>query len=411
MNHLRPSSSSSFFSSSAGVVRDLIQPRLTAIWSERYFEGSCFDLWQAHFDWLTAEGVVTALHRDSPPVAPAGSTGHEMVDLLAQFIGQTGLVNAHLGLTSSDVCDNARLQQVAASLGWLDVGLTQLVLNLPHALLAGLPGGPTEPCLGFTHWQPAAPLTWGWRVLAWLAPLRLASRRRPVIHAKRFGGPVGDAASLQLVLGAVPVAEALDRFDTTYWHRLGDLAAPANLTPLQSSDHVDELAAVAWVAGIAAQLHKLAADWRFLASQGVVEMTAPAAAGSSSLPHKHNPHRWEKVCGLCRSAATVQQEMWDVAAHNSCERTLDTSWQIKHALPRMFLAVAEAIDLLGAHPPRVRSGRDLALLTEHSDEVNSDRELTRRVLRGEARWTAYLTALTRFAPSPPPPTAPASSSS
>ena len=370
-------------------------PRVVGAWSDDFFRTHCFDLWREHLNWLAAEGFAPALQTETDVIVPAPS-GHEMVDLLGEFIAHTGLINAHLGLTSSDVCDNVRLMQLACACGHVTAGVIQLIIELPQVLCELLPSGLRTETVGFTHWQPAAPITWGHRVLAWTGPLRYAAEHPPRLHAKQFGGPVGNGASLQRVLkcDALALTERLDHFQ---WDEFG-LNQPANPCPLQSSDHVDELAAVQWLARIAAQLHKLAADWRFLASLDVIKMSDPARIGSSSMPHKANPHHWEKVCGLCRSAATVQQELWDVAAHNSLERTLDTSWQIKHALPRACRCVAEAVDLLRAHLPRVRLFADADLLAKWTPLIDSDQQLTAEVLNGKSRWTAFLEATRQITP-------------
>jgi adenylosuccinate lyase len=365
-----------------------ILPHVADLFSADFFREQCFALWHAHLQWLQAEGFERALQDDSHPAALDRPSGHEMVDLLDSFIGGTGFVNAHLGLTSSDICDNVRLIQVQRACHWLALGATQLCLNLPELVMAGLPDDGESRTVGFTHWRPAAPITWYSRVHAWLAPLEVSVHRPPIIHAKQFGGPVGDGASLKLVLKVDRLQPALDRF---HWEPFG-LAQPQNRLPIQSSDHVDELLAVQWAVRLAAQLHKIAQDWRVLAGFGVLRPPA-VPAGSSSMPHKLNPFKWEKVCGLCRSAATTQAEMWDVAAHNSLERTLDTSWQLKHLLERCFTTLAEAVDLLAAHPPRIDRAADLALLRVHEDDLASDRDLTRRVLAGEARWPAYLQSI------------------
>jgi adenylosuccinate lyase len=371
---------------------DPILPPVTAVFGDDFFRELCFSLWHAHLRWLhTRVGFTDALRKRlrPAPAVPAGGFGHEMVDLLAQFIATTGLVNAHLGLTSSDICDNVRLMQIERATKLLHLGVTQWVLNFPEQLVARLPGRWQTWCAGLTHWQPAAPLSWDHRIRAWVAPFLEYGNQPPIIHAKQFGGPVGDAASLHLLCPGADLVAVLRSFD---WEPFG-LEPPSSDYPLQSSDHASELRAVQWAVRVGAQLHKVAQDWRVLAALGVVRPAAPAAAGSSSMPGKVNPHRWEKVCGLCRSAATAAAEMWDVAAHNSLERTLDTSWQLKHLLPRCFLTLAEAVDVLAANPAVIDPAGNERLLVEHDAELQRDRALTLRVLKGEDRWSAYLDLL------------------
>lgn len=349
------------------------------IFSDEYVHETCFSLWEAHLQWLHDCGFERALDRDEKVVVPDTSTGHEVVDLLASFVQSTGLVNAHLGLTSSDVIDNVRLMQVNASLGVIHSRLVELVNRFQARLDVD------EDTVGFTHWQPAAPITWRHRVRAWLEPVEILLERRPPIHAKQFGGPVGDARSLRRIV------TDFKTFDWSPFH----LKHPVNHHPIQSSDHLDELAAVNWCCAVAAQVHKIAQDLRFLASRRTIVIGRKANhAGSSSMPHKTNPYKWEKVCSCCRSMSTTSSEVWSVLAHNSLERTLDTSWQLKHALQRCFETLAIALDEMLAvefeiHVSHTRVETFLSAL-----DITSDARLMERILGGgESRWSAYLSML------------------
>ncbi len=355
--------------------------RIKIIWSDAWFRENCFALWEGHLKWLNDLGWDRALYRQDPPPERPAPTGHEVVDLLAEFVCGTGLVNAHAGLTSSDIVDNVRLMQVHQSLGEIDQ-----VLNLVNAhLRTTFENVQEEKTLGFTHWQPAAPITWGHRSRAWLSPLNWLQVTRPCIFAKRFGGPVGDRASLQLLAQHVHANLSDHPFP---WDNF-ELAQPNNAHPLQSSDHQSELHAAEWCTRVAAQLHKIAQDLRFLASHNLV-IPGRVTAGSSSMPHKVNPFKWEKVCSLCRSVASTHREVWDVAAHNSLERTLDTSWQLKHSLQRMFETLALALGEFAACEIRVNTGT----VPLHDEGIHSDRDLMRRILSGQDRWSAYWDMLT-----------------
>lgn len=355
-----------------------LQVRMGLVWSDGSTKSKCFALWDAHLKWLYDLGFPRAKEIWATQIELPQLSGHEVVDLLNEYVQTRGYVNAHLGLTSSDIVDNVRLMQTKDSLDNLFGAVSELILKLDQSF------GMNLDTVGFTHWQPAAPLNWFHRTQAWIAPLHLLLARIPTIRAKRFGGPVGDAASLRLIVGADRLV--VDHFD---WEPF-DLAQPDNPFPLQSSDHSCETQAVDWVCAVAAQLHKIAMDLRFLASHGLVYTKRPAGhAGSSSMPHKVNPYKWEKVCSICRSVSTTQAEMWSVAAHNGCERTLDTSWQLKSLLRRGFMGLALAIDEMLAVECGINQAENNRLLGQLRDKISSDHDLTRRVLAGESRWSAY----------------------
>lgn len=352
---------------------------INLVFSDKYIREKCFLLWHAHLRWLNENGFERALNETDPdPTIPNTSTGHEIVDLLAQFVQETGLVNAHTGLTSSDVIDNVRLMQVKESLDVIDTRLSKLINQLQTRLDVEVD------TVGFTHWQPAAPISWGRRTKSWLEPLNALRGRVPQVHAKQFGGPVGDARSLNRIIANV---------GSFKWDEFC-LLPPVNSYPIQSSDHLDEMAAVNWCCAVAAQVHKIAQDLRFLASRHTIIIARNKGhAGSSSMPHKTNPYKWEKVCSCCRSVSTTQQEIWSVMAHNSLERTLDTSWQLKHALERCFMTIATAIDEMIEVDFEINIPGVLVESMMSANEISTDVELMKRILGGESRWSAYLSML------------------
>lgn len=356
--------------------------KITVVFSDPTHEEICQDIWTAHLDWLAKCGFERALDQQDPPPELITPTGHEVVDMLSRFVSQTGLVNAHLGLTSSDVVDNARLVLIQLGLAVLRNRVADLCIHLRDSFkdVNGLQ------TVGFTHWQAAAPITWEHRVEAWISPLTFLQSRTPLVFAKMFGGPVGNAATLKKIIPA-------DRWKPFDWSSF-DIEYPVNHYPIQSSDHQSEQHAVAWITQVAAQVHKIAADLRFLCAKHEVRPTRKEGhAGSSSMAHKLNPHKWEKVCSICRSVSTTQGEMWSVAAHNGLERTLDTSWQLKSLLRRAFTGLAEALDIMVATQIEVNVYSSAAQLSNRLLRSDSDAELTRRVLAGEDRWSAYLSLL------------------
>lgn len=359
---------------------------VAVILSEDFADAKAFNLWEAHLLWLSQDlGWTRALEQaeDLKPEDFGPPSGHEVVDLLNDFIFQTGYVNAHTGLTSSDIVDNVRLIQLQELVATTCLSLYRLRKHVwNHA-------DSERETVGFTHWQPAAPLTWRHRVAAWMFPINQALSSAPVLYAKQFGGPVGDQASLKHLAAHLKVELGSHPFP---WDTFA-LQRPRNLHGLQSSDHTGEMEVIQWVARIAAALHKIALDLRFLASQGLVFIERPLGhAGSSSMPHKTNPYKWEKVCSITRSISTTQEEMWAVMANNSLERTLDTSWQLKALIARAFHGLGLALDEMcncrfgidAANEDRLRQLRPL---------LSSDRDLLNAVLGGQSRFHAFKASL------------------
>ncbi len=355
------------------------------IWGDDFIRVTSYALWHAHLDWLYSLGWKRAKeYKSQTKEMKLTGTGHEVVDLLSDFVHETGLVNAHIGLTSSDIIDNVRLVQVRQSLIQIDKVIYEVIRKLRGSFAFN-----TE-TPGFTHWQIAAPIEWQFRYHAWMMPITALTAAPPVITAKKFGGPVGDARSLRNLIGGTLIDD--NPFDWTPF----DLEFPQNPFPRQSSDFICETASVTWVCALMAQIHKIAADLRFLASHGLVKINRPTGhAGSSSMPHKTNPYKWEKVCGIARSVSSTAHEVWTVAAHNGLERTLDGSWQLKTALRRCFRDAAYALETMASVDVQIDFNQSIKLLNDHYKEVWSDVNMMERVIRGETRWDAYRAELAK----------------
>ncbi len=357
-----------------------ITPSLKQVWSPQSTNSIAFRLWWAHLHWMHQCGWSGAYSKASPEALKAlkDESRHEVVDLLRKFVAETGLVNAHAGLTSSDIVDNIRLIQCDQSV--------RIVVGHLHSVVTENKGrlGVAELCLGYTHWRPASRLTWEHRVSAWVSPLSRLEMSPPSITAKRFGGATGTGAAIEILQDE----GARIPFN---WGSFG-LRQPASSFPLQSSDHHAELECAHWLSAIAGQLHKMATDMRFLVQTGELRISrSDNYRGSSCMPLKVNPIEAEKVCALTRMVPGCYRTIWDCLAHNGLERTLDTSAALKDTLPRMFGLVGEAlvvmqefISVLGINHERCRH-----LLNYYGDAAAAEEEMARRIKGGKSRMEAY----------------------
>ena len=310
-------------------------------WSEETEERLFFEFWSAHALWLSDVVGWDRANQRGIYTAPHASSQHRTIDRLRRFIQATGLVNAHFGLTSSDVEDNVQRSQLAVSMHCLSAKLEYLL----HQMSSSFPDDMQIPA--FTHLQHAGAFSLHHRVAAWLTPLEINIRTMPVVHAKFLGGSVGDAMELiELVkrikrmnrhafgnLDEVGMMYVLTGFQRRFPWKAFMLQAPLNTYPTQSADYMDEFEAVSWMAKCAAQLHKIALDLRLMQGQGLVRQAHDEGyRGSSSIQEKNNPIGWEKACSIARTILPLPQEILTVIAHNALERTLDTSWQLRQTL-------------------------------------------------------------------------------
>jgi 3-carboxy-cis,cis-muconate cycloisomerase len=185
----------------------------------------------------------------------------------------------HHGSTSQDVIDTAMAIVTRRALDLIDVDLVRLVGILNALARAHL----HTPMLARTLMQPAQVISFGFKIVAWVAPLARArerlARARAAALRLQFGGAVGTLASV----GDKGPAVARR------------LAARLDLAAADAAWHVqrDDWAALGCeVAVVCGSLGKIGHDLALLAQAEVGEVAEPSApgrGGSSAMPQKRNP--------------------------------------------------------------------------------------------------------------------------
>lgn len=148
----------------------------------------------------------------------------------------------------------------------------------------------TVPMLALTHGQPATPTTLG-KELAVLAH-RLGRQLRRVEHAEYLGKLNGATGTYGAHVVAVPQAD-WPEVSRTFVEHLGLTWNPLT-TQIESHDWQAEL--YADLARFNRVLHNLATDvWTYISRGVFVQIPVAGATGSSTMPHKVNPIRFENA--------------------------------------------------------------------------------------------------------------------
>ncbi len=328
------------------------------VWSEVHKRCLLRRVWVALATAQHEAGLVTMeqladlrAHKDDVDIVRAAEIEAEIKhDLMAEvktYAEQCAVGGGiiHLGATSMDVLDNVDALRVRESL--------DLLLAATRALLADLADLITEraaqPCMAFTHIQPAEPTTVGYRLAQYgqdlLTDYRELRRVRDGIRGKGIKGAVGTSASYAELLAGTGVSAA---------ELEGRVMELLDLKPFpvatQTYPRKQDWLVLNALAGLAGSLHKFAFDLRILQSPPFGEWSEPFGAqqvGSSAMPFKLNPITAEKIDSLARYVATLPRVMWDNAAHSLLERTLDDSANRREVLPAAFLAVDELLKSAG----------------------------------------------------------------
>ncbi len=284
----------------------------------------------------------------------------------------------HLGLTSYDAEDTAlglRLVEAAAllerDLAELSAVLEQRAVEFKDTL-----------CMGRSHGVHAEPTTFGLKLAGWVDEMRrnagrLAEAKADVAVGK-ISGPVGTHAS-------VPPA-----VEEAVCARLGLGVDPVSTQVVSRDRHARF---VVTLAVIGASLERFATELRHLQRTEVMETEEPFSEGqkgSSSMPHKRNPEKLERVCGLARLLrgytvpALENVALWherDIS-HSSAERVI---------LPDACLALDYMLDLfttvmrgLQVYPERMRENMDASYGLPFSQRV-----LLALIEKGRSRQEAY----------------------
>ncbi|MBI4912680.1 MAG: adenylosuccinate lyase [Acidobacteria bacterium] len=241
----------------------------------------------------------------------------------------------HLGATSCFVTDNGDLLICHAALQLL----RKRLLDVLGALSTFAATWKEQPCLGFTHFQPAQPTTVGKRACLWIQDLLLdlgdldhLIATTPVRGVKGVTGT--QASFLELFDGDGAKVEALER---RFCEKVGHPAIPVSgqTATRKLEDRIGQV-----LCGIAASASKFACDLRLL--QHLKEVEEPFETkqiGSSAMPYKRNPMRSERINSLARFVLGLVPSSYQTSATQWMERTLDDSAHRRLTISQGLLAV------------------------------------------------------------------------
>ena len=251
----------------------------------------------------------------------------------------------HLGATSCYVTDNADIIIYRDALRIV----RERLLGVMKALADFADKYKDMPCLGYTHYQPAQPVTVGKRASLWLQDFATDLEDLDYLlgSLKLLGcrGTTGTEASfMELYEGAEDKIDEMNRiiasefgFDKKY-----DVCGQTYPRKLDS-----RIAAV--LSGIAQSAYKMADDIRLLQhDRQIEEPFEKDQIGSSAMPYKRNPMRCERICSLSRYIINDYGNTADTAATQWLERTLDDSANRRISLPEGFMAT-DAVLILCAN--------------------------------------------------------------
>ncbi|HEX6518620.1 MAG TPA: adenylosuccinate lyase [Streptosporangiaceae bacterium] len=277
-------------------------PDMGRVWSDAHK----YELWcrvevlvlEAHAQAGTVPADVVEPVRNAPPPTPEAVaeveavTDHDVIAFLTAWADNTTPRSAaayvHYGMTSSDLLDTALAVQLVEATDILLAKADRLVAVLRDHALAHR----STLRVGRTHGIHAEPDVWGHRVADFafaMARSRDRLRRaRSAVAVGTLSGPVGtysniDPAIETSVMAALGLRPADVATQVVMRDGIGEWISALALTAT-----VCEAVALEVRHGQRSELRELAEPFR------------TGQKGSSAMPHKKNPIRSERICGLAR---------------------------------------------------------------------------------------------------------------
>lgn len=249
----------------------------------------------------------------------------------------------HLGATSCYVGDNTDVIIMRDALLLVKKKLLNVINNL-----AGFAQQHREqPCLAYTHLQPAQLTTVGKRATLWINELLmdLEEVEYRISKLKLLGqkGTTGTQASfVELFGGDSAKIKALEK-------SIANEMGFEECVPVSGQTYSRKMDSMvlAVLGGIAQSCSKFSNDLRILAN--FKEMEEPFEKnqiGSSAMPYKRNPMRSERITSLARYVMIDTLNPAFTAGTQWFERTLDDSANKRVAVAEGFLAVDAILNIM-----------------------------------------------------------------
>ena len=368
-------------------------PAMKVIWSEENKFQSWLDVelavceaWE-HFG-IIPEGATAAIKAGAEFTVDRiyeieKETAHDLiafVKAVTENLGEEGRY-VHYGVTSYDIEDTAtalRMRQAA-----------DIIIEDLEKLLTAIAKLAREykmtPMIGRTHGVQAEPITFGFKMAVWYSEVKRDLER---MQATR------KAVSVGKISGAVGIFANVDpKVEEYVCNKLGLEPAPVSTQIVQRDRHAQFMTTLSI---IASSCENFATEMRNLQRTEILEvqeMFLPGQRGSSAMPHKRNPWRFESICGLARVVRSNSQPAMEniVSWH---ERDLTNSAAERVIMPDSCLAtdfmlnsLAKLLDRLELRTDNMK--RNLEMMGQL---VFSEHVLLALIMKGMTREEGYKVA-------------------
>ena len=248
----------------------------------------------------------------------------------------------HLGATSCYVGDNTDIIVMKEALELVKKKL----VNVIDILSKFATKYKDLPCLGYTHFQAAQPVTVGKRATLWLQDfLSDYHDLEYTLSSLRLLGSKGTTGTQASFVELFNDKEAPKKLDELIAKKMGF----EGVYPVSGQTYSRKVDCRVYniLSGIATSATKMTNDIRLLQHEKEIEEPFESSqVGSSAMPYKRNPMRSERIASLSRYVLANAMNPFMTASSQWLERTLDDSANRRIAIAEGFLAIDGVLDLL-----------------------------------------------------------------
>ncbi len=304
-----------------------------------------------------------------------------MVKALAEQAGPAG-GKIHLGATSADITETSKAILIKQSVDLVLIDIEKLI----QAIVRRAEETQDWLCIDRTHGQHALPTTYGFKLIGYADQLNTALeriRKDKELNVGKISGAVGTANSFtELGLDAA----ALEK------NTLTELGLPAGLHARQLPPRDNLLYLLADLVITGNILEKIASDFWNLSRTEIGEVSEETSAkqvGSSTMPHKKNPFRLERIMGM--SSILRGDLVTELELNFSHARDLKQSAPYRYRYPEIFITLDYMLrimaNIVGNMAIDKQRAYDNIFFTKGS--VMAERVMTDLALKGMDRQKAH----------------------
>jgi adenylosuccinate lyase len=235
----------------------------------------------------------------------------------------------HFGATSYDIEDTALSLQIRDALNIIEQDLKNLkrtILNLANQHKETI-------CIARTHGQHALPTTYGLKFSIWASEVQRHLERLNECKKRILVGKMTGAVGTQASFG-----EKGSEIQELVMKELELKPVLVSTQVIQRDRHAELIADLVL---ISSTTDKIAKEIRNLQRSEIAEVFEPfrkKQVGSSTMPHKRNPHKSERICGLARTLKSLVIPAIDNISLEH-ERDLTNSSSERIIFPEIFILV------------------------------------------------------------------------